>query len=227
MFYKRIFKKPKFCYFLIAILDSQGNYLNIYAFKFIVFSYPFIINIASVLCTFIFTFLFVKLYKYKFSHFIGTIISVLGISLTLYGYMTSNNITDLQGNVKGILLCIASSLLYSLSSIVQEIYFKSGTDIYDFFPWFGLIGMVITGIEVYYFKNYDSFIDNLDKFNSDVILLTITASVTLFIFVSIVPFFIKRLSASMFNISMVSQIFWSYIFSILFFSAEKSVKFFI
>ena len=190
------------------------------------FSYPFIINISSVLWTFLLTYLFIKLYKYKLSHFIGTIISLIGIALTLYGYISNNDTSDMNNNVYGIILCIGSSLLYSLSSIVQEIYFKSGTDIYDFFPWFGLIGMIITGIELYAFKNYDSLIQNLDKFNTEVILLTVAASGSLFIFVFIVPFFIQRLSASMFNISQVSQIFWSYIISIIFFSENKTVVIF-
>ena len=190
------------------------------------FSYPFIINISSVLWTFLLTYLFIKLYKYKLSHFIGTIISLIGIALTLYGYISNNDTSDMNNNVYGIILCIGSSLLYSLSSIVQEIYFKSGTDIYDFFPWFGLIGMIITGIELYAFKNYESLIQNLDKFNTEVILLTVAASGSLFIFVFIVPFFIQRLSASMFNISQVSQIFWSYIISIIFFSENKTVVIF-
>ena len=212
--------------FLIAIFDSQGNYLNIYAFQYIMFSYPFIINISSVLWTFLLTYLFIKLYKDKLSHFIGTIISLIGIALTLYGYISNNDTSDMNNNVYGIILCIGSSLLYSLSSIVQEIYFKSGTDIYDFFPWFGLIGMIITGIELYAFKNYESLIQNLDKFNTEVILLTVAASGSLFIFVFIVPFFIQRLSASMFNISQVSQIFWSYIISIIFLSENKTVVIF-
>ena len=190
------------------------------------FSYPFIINISSVLWTFLLTYLFIKLYKYKLSHFIGTIISLIGIALTLYGYISNKDTSDMNNNVYGIILCIGSSLLYSLSSIVQEIYFKSGTDIYDFFPWFGLIGMIITGIELYAFKNYESLIQNLDKFNTEVILLTVAASGSLFIFVFIVPFFIQRLSASMFNISQVSQIFWSYIISIIFFSENKTVVIF-
>ena len=218
-----MFKKPKFCYLLIAIFDSQGNFLNIYAFQYITFSYPFIINISSVLWTFIFTYLLIKSYKYKISHFIGTIISILGIALSLYGYMRYNKSTDSNENIIGILLCVASSLLYSLSSIVQEIKFTSGTDIYDFFPWFGLYGMIITGIEAYFFNNYKSFFDNLDKFNFEVILYTIASFGTLFCFVSIVPFFIKRLSASMFNISQVSQIFWSFIIEKIFFQEQNRV----
>ncbi len=220
-----MFKKPKFCYLLISIFDSQGNFLNIYAFQYITFSYPFIINISTVLWTFIFTYLLIKSYKYKFWHFIGTLISILGVALSLYGYMIYNKNTETNENLYGILLCVGSSLLYSLSSIVQEIKFTSGTDIYDFFPWFGLYGMMLTGIEAYFFNNYKSFFDNIDKFDYEVILYTIASFGTLFCFVSIVPFFIKRLSASMFNISQVSQIFWSFLIEKFFFQGQDRVFF--
>jgi hypothetical protein len=47
-------------------------------------------------------------------------------------------------------------------------------------------------------------------------------TVTLVIFTSIAPFFIKRSSAAMFNISLVSQIFWSYLVEVI--SKESSPK---
>ena len=218
----RCFKRPKISYILIAIFDSQGNYLNIYAFQFIKFSYPFVINISSVLWTFLFTCLFIKLYKYKFSHFMGTFVSVLGIVLILYGYW-NNNTDEKFDSVKGIILCSSSALLYSLSSVIQEINFKSGIDIYEFFPWFGFIGMIITGVEAYFFGDYANFVDKAVNFDAKIILLIIAASGSLFIFVSIVPFFIKRLSASMFNISQVSQIFWSFLIGKILIPEQKLV----
>jgi len=219
----RCFKAPKLSYILIAAFDSQGNFLNIYAFQYLKFSYPFIISISSVLWTFLLTYLFVRTYKYKLSHFIGTAISSAGIAVSLYGYMVNNQIIEDgdSDDTKGIILCCVSALLYALSSITQEITFKTPNDIYDFFPWFGFVGMVISGVEAVVFDNYQSFIDNASNFNSEVILLMVEASVSLFIFVTLVPFYIKRLSASMFNISQVSQIFWSYIIAKIFFSQEN------
>ena len=169
--------------------------------------------------------MFVKLYKYHFSHFIGTTISVLGVILSLYGYLNQSNDKDSKNLFYGILLCVGCSLFYSLSSIVQEINFKSGTDIYDFFPWFGFIGMAITSIEAFFLKNFESFADNSDKLDVNVILLILAASGTLVIYVSIVPFFIKRLSASMFNISQVSQIFWSFLIGKFFYDQNSNVLF--
>lgn len=48
-----------------------------------------------------------------------------------------------------------------------------------------------------------------------VLLLFIASHLTLVLFTSIAPFFIKRCSASMFNISLVSQIFWSFLVELI------------
>lgn len=100
------------------------------------------------------------------------------------------------------------------SAILQEIYFESGKDIQEFFPWLGILGAIITLGESFILNEIPRIFD--EKFTCEVILLWSGFAVTLVIFTSIAPFFIKRSSAAMFNISLVSQIFWSYIVEVIF-----------
>jgi drug/metabolite transporter (DMT)-like permease len=217
MIFKRSLKKPRLIYILIAILDSQGNFLNIYAFSVIHFNYAFIINISSVFWTCLLTWLLIKRYTYKFSHIFGISFALCGVAATLYGSMSRlENEESILSNVKGLCFCLAASLLYSLSSVVQELTLKSGQDIYEMFPWLGLIGMVITLIEAFFLGEYKHIANNDFIITYDVILYLLGFAATLVVFTSISPFFIKRCSASMFNISLVSQIFWSYIVEIIF-----------
>jgi hypothetical protein len=99
------------------------------------------------------------------------------------------------------------------SAILQETCFKQGSDIYDFLPWWGIIGFFITIIESVLFGEFDNII-NKYIFDFSVALLFLGFVATLVVFTSISPFFIKRCTASMFNISLVSQIFWSYLLEI-------------
>jgi len=82
-------KKPKLNYFLIGLFDSQGTFLNVLAFSTLSFSYPYIINISSVVWTIILTFFFIKAYKYLKFHIIGMFICVLGIGLMVIELITS------------------------------------------------------------------------------------------------------------------------------------------
>ena len=80
--------KPKLNYFLIGLFDSQGTFLNILAFSKLSFSYPYIINISSVVWTIILTYLFIKTYKYLKYHIFGMIICIIGIGLMVLELFT-------------------------------------------------------------------------------------------------------------------------------------------
>ena len=105
---------------------------------------------------------------------------------------------------------------------MQETTFVSGMNIYEFLPWLGFLGFLITAGESFLINNEVDKIINTYTIDSSIILLACGFAVTLVIFTSISPFFIKRCSASMFNIALVSQIFWSYIVEII--SGEESAR---
>jgi drug/metabolite transporter (DMT)-like permease len=111
----RTLKSPKFIYVLITIFDSQANFLNIYAFSVVNFSYPFIINISSVFWTCLFTWIFIKAYRYKKIHIIGVSLALLGVGITLLGALRLVDEKDkIFDNMKGLIYCLAASILYSM-----------------------------------------------------------------------------------------------------------------
>jgi drug/metabolite transporter (DMT)-like permease len=224
--FNRKLTKPRFVYVIIAVLDSQANFLNIYAFSIIHFNYAFIINISSVFWTCLLTWIFIKSYKYRKIHILGVSIALLGVAATLYGSMSRlAQIDSLFKDYKGLLLCIGASLLYASSNVTMEIFFESGQDIYEYFPWLGLFGFIISAIEAIPLGEYSSIASHEYVFTWGLLCLALGQAITLVIFTSIAPFFIKRCSASMFNISLVSQIFWSYIVEVIF--QESTPKSFI
>ena len=51
-------------------------------------------------------------------------------------------------------------LLYFSSAVLQEITFKSESDIYEFLPWLGLVGFSLNGIEAIFFSEYTLLYQN-------------------------------------------------------------------
>lgn len=87
-------------------------------------------------------------------------------------------------------------------------------DIYEYLPWLGIIGFIITFVESLLVGEYQAIISiNLDW--NTIMLFSVFAS-CMIVFNSISPFYIKRSSASIYNIALVSQIFWSYFVEIIF-----------
>lgn len=112
----RKLKLPKLSYIFITIFDSQANFLNIYAFSTVHFNYPFIVGVSTVFWTCLFTWLFIKRYKYRNIHILGVLLSLLGVGVTLYGSLSemdweTNIFSD---NIKGLVCCLVASVFYAM-----------------------------------------------------------------------------------------------------------------
>ena len=222
--------KPKYYYFLILFFDTQTNFFKILALTKGDLSYTYIINSSSILFIALLTYIFIKKYKYTWKHFLATFLCFSGTILSFYGALKgkSDILEELKKNFYGIFSLI-SAICFTLTIIFMEIYFNKGIDIYNFFPFLGVFGTLIVFIEsIIYFKLNDLVI--LQNFSID---LKHILFVLLFMVISVangtmVPFYIKRYSASIYNFFMVSQIFWSYIFKLIFDKkAEVSFHFYV
>jgi len=112
------------------------------------------------------------------------------------------------------------SLFIIRATILQELNLKSGSEIYEFLTWMGLISFLITTIELYFIE-----LNTLIEVNFCVssICLILCAALCLLFFSIIVPFYIKRCSAALFNISQVSQIFWSSLINFIVFQEQVTI----
>ena len=217
-------EKPKIIYIIIAIIDSQANFICVYTFGAVKFEYPFIINFSSSIWSFFMTLIFVKKYKYRLIHFISVLISLIGVVLTLVG--TFKNLSDVSlmfQNVKGLLLCLASSILYAITSILQEIYLDKNENIRNYFVWTGGLGTLITFLESFIFSELNILI-NYTNYDFWIIFAMICFGLILMGFASIAPFYIGKFSAVMFNVGLASTVFWSYIGNLILNGDEANEK---
>ena len=211
--------KPKLSFFLIILFDTQTNF-----FKFLALSkgdlyYPYIINSSSILFIALLTFIFIKKYKYTWKHLLANFLCFFGTLVSFYGVLKGKEsiLDELRNNYYGFIFSLISAVCFTFTIIFMEIYFNTGRDIYNFFPYLGVFGTIIVSIEsIIYFK-----INNLVIINNFQIDLIHLLYALIFMIISIilgtmVPFYIKRYSASMYNFFMVSQIFWSFIFTLIF-----------
>jgi hypothetical protein len=223
------FKEIKHFYIIITLIDSQANFLNVYVFNFIKFDVPFLINFTSTIWSVIFTVLFIKKYKYLFNHKMGIILSFLGTILAFIG--TFNKITEIRNlfekneNFFGIFICFVISILYGINGILQEIFLVDSNEIYNFFVYEGLIGFFVTFSENFLLGNeLGKIISKKYEINLIVLILWISFVFSLCLFTFLTPFFIQKCSANMFNINLITTIFWSFLINKIFILNE--IKFY-
>ena len=225
-------KKPKWIYIILSVLDTQANFINIYIFSFIDFRYPYIINVLSTIWTVMFTLIIIRIYKYLLNHIVGIILCIIGVFLVFLG--TFGKIDDFvdmfnsfNDEIKGLLLSLLVSILYGLNSVLMEKYISNENDeIKSYCTWLGIFGFGISIIESFIPKGGNEFefkilfvtkINSIDKF---VIIYWILAAILLAALTALSPFYIQKFSATMFNISLVFTILWSFIIDLILIKKE-------
>jgi drug/metabolite transporter (DMT)-like permease len=205
---------PKFSSLIMIILNTQANFFNVWGLSFLDLNIAFIIMVSNVFWTFLFTNIFLKKYLYKVTHLIGAIISLIGACLALYFTIsTTNHFIKDTNYIFGIILCSISSLFQAISFIIQESTFCSNKDIYEFFPWLGLIGFGISCLEAFCFGEFSKIL----YLTPNNLWYDFGFSISFVMITSLTPFLIKRFSASLLSIALISQIGWSYINELIFF----------
>lgn len=199
----------KLIYAIIALIDSQANFINVYAFTIIQFEYPFIINFLSVIWTVLLTMIFITKYTYTKIHKIGLLVSFIGICIILCSNISISHLFNAQ-SIKGLFCCLITSVLYSINSILQEKYLDSNEEILGYLPWIGIIGGLISFIQSFLFGEFTQ----MEQFSFNMIWMWILFILTLVTITSISPFFISKCGAAMFNFSLASTIFWSMLIDI-------------
>ena len=219
-------KKPKLIYIILSILDTQFILLNTFLLSIIPFDYPYIMNLLSSIWIVIFSFIFLKTYKYLSNHIFGIIIWLIGIVAMILG--TFNSIKDLKDDfnefcdtIIGLILCLIASIINGINAVLIEKYISSeNEEIKSYRIWLGIFGFFISALEGFIPKgDYDIeykilFHDNKDKIDSEIMIFWILSAICLAAMTSLSPLYIQKFQAVNFNISLVSTIFWSYIIKI-------------
>ena len=219
-------KKPRLIYIILSVLDTQSILLNTFLLSIIPFDYPYIMNLLSSIWIVIFSFIFLKTYKYLSNHIFGIIIWLIGIVAMILG--TFNSIKDLKNcfeeldfYLMGILLSLPASFCNGLNAVLMEKYiFLENEEIKSYRTWLGIFGFFITLIEAFIPKgDYDIeyrilFYDKKNKIDTELIIFWILSSICLVAMTLLSTLYIQKFQITMFNIVIVSAIFWSYIIKI-------------
>ena len=152
--------------------------------------------------------------KHFFALFLG-IISVISFtsfyiknyfqeSLNLFDYFETGS------KVKVIIFSFISNIFLSLSYIFQEHFFKSGQEIYEFFPYKAFFSMLILAFESFCVGEFQ-FINKEIFSNKDIILNFLYFCAINSIYLSIIPFLIKHITSIILVTNYINYLFYYYI----------------
>ena len=184
-------------------------------------AYPLYINfpIQFIVTFFLFLFFIKKKYYLKKRHYFSLFLGMISVGLYSFFYfhnylqysLTIFKKFKTSAKIKVIIFTLLANILLSLSYILQEHFFKSGQEIYDFFPYKAFLSMIILGFESFFVGEF-KFINKEIFRNKDIALNFIFFSALDIIYLSVIPFLIKHITSVMLVINYINYLFYYYIF---------------
>ena len=202
-------------------LYIENNTLDINIDKEFRNGYPSYINFPiQFIITFLLFLIFLKKkYYLRKRHYFSLFLGIISVGLFTYFYfhnyfkysLSLFNNFKISSKIKIIIFSTLSNLLLSLSYILQEYFFKSGQEIYDFFPYKAFLSMIILGFESFCVGEFQFINKEIFK-NNDITLNFVYFSLINIIYLSVIPFLIKHITSVMLTINYINYLFYYYIF---------------
>ena len=182
-------------------------------------SYPAYIYfpIQFILTFLIFIIFLRKKYYLQKKHYISLFLGIISVALFTWFYIINYFTKSLNlfsnfktgSKVKVIIFSFLSNILLSLSYIFQEHFFKSGKEIYEFFPYKAFLSMLILTFESFCVGEF-KFINKQIFSNKDIIINFIYFCVINAIYLSVIPFLIKHITSIILVTNYINYLFYYY-----------------
>ena len=191
--------------------DKDNQFINSYP-AYIYFPIQFILTFL------IFIFFMKQKYYLQIKHYLSLLLGIISVILfTCFYYINYFQDSvyifyDFQtsSKVKVIIFSFLSNILLSLSYIFQEHFFKSGKEIYEFFPYKAFLSMLILAFESFCVGEFQ-FINKQIFSNKDIIINFIYFFLINGIYLSVIPFLIKHITSIILVINYINYLFYYYI----------------
>eukprot|EP00698_Gefionella_okellyi_P014360 TRINITY_DN3983_c0_g1_i1.p1 TRINITY_DN3983_c0_g1~~TRINITY_DN3983_c0_g1_i1.p1 ORF type:complete len:286 (+),score=34.05 TRINITY_DN3983_c0_g1_i1:356-1213(+) len=156
--------------------------------------------------------------RYSFWHFVGVLVALAGIALLVFTEIVHTD-TPAENVAIGDVLCAASALCYAISNVGQEKLVKS-FEVAEFLGMLGLWASLFNGIQVAILER--GAIAAV-VWTWQVWTLLVGFAVALFLIYILVPQAIKRSSAAVYNLSLLTSNLWALAAGIFLFNFMPSL----
>lgn len=249
----RAFKERWWKYLLIALFDVEGNYMMVKAYQYTSITSVQLLDSVTIPVVLALSWICLR-YRYQFIHVGGVTVAILGMGIMIYadikretsgdtkneteclaaGSITSpEKIADLSDSADnstatlpwvGDLLAVMGATCYGFSNVGQE-YFVNSAGLHEFLAAIGFFGALLNGVQ-FTVLEWQEAINLTNTASAIVVLYIVGFNFCLFAIYSIVPKTLQLTSAAVFNISILTSDFYTFLFGLLLFHLPLDLLYF-
>ncbi|CAN7128716.1 unnamed protein product [Brassica rapa subsp. narinosa] len=205
MLYRRSVIKAKwYYYFLLALVDVEGNFLVVKAFQNTSMTSVMLLDCWAIPCVLLLTWVFLKT-RYSLMKISGVVVCILGVVMVVFSDVHAGDRSGGRNPVKGDFLVIAAATLYSFSNTSEEFFVKNA-DRVELMSFVGLFGAIIGAIQISIFER-DALI--AIHWSTEAVLPYIGIAIGVFLFYTILTVLLKTNGTAMFTLSLLTSDMWA------------------
>ncbi|MES1919241.1 hypothetical protein MHBO_001100, partial [Bonamia ostreae] len=150
----RLPKEPLWKFMLIGLLDVEGNFMIILAFRYTSITSVSLLNVSTTIFVAIFSWQFLK-FKFRIYHLVFIVITVIGMTLLILTDVIFSEKSFTEGKpwqqiLLGDGLVVLGCFFYSIENVTQEDIVKKEIQFYEYLAFFGLCGFVICTVQGFF-----------------------------------------------------------------------------
>ncbi|KAF9087001.1 hypothetical protein BGX27_003033 [Mortierella sp. AM989] len=202
-------------YMLFAIVDIEGNYFVVKAYKYTSLLSAMLLDAWSIPCVVLLSVLLLKMRFFRL-HYMGVCLAMIGMGFLIWSDMEAGKNFPGSDYIKGDLFCILGATLYAMSNVYQEFLVRQ-RPLYEVVGQMGFWATIFCGIQLMILEK-DEILSV--EWTPQVVGCIIGYDIALFIMYSVSPILFRLSSATFFNLSLLTSDFYGLIFGIFLFSAK-------
>ncbi|KAF9437081.1 hypothetical protein BGZ76_002047 [Entomortierella beljakovae] len=202
-------------YILFAIIDVEGNYFVVKAYKYTSLLSAMLLDAWTIPCVVLLSVFFLKMEFFK-PHYMGVFLAMVGMGVLILSDMLAGKNFPGSDYLKGDLYCILGATLYALSNVYQEFLVRQ-RPLYEVVGQMGFWATILCGIQLMVLERDE--IQSIE-WTSQTIGCIVGYDVALFIMYSVTPVLFRLSSATFLNLSLLTSDFYGLVFGIFLFNAK-------
>eukprot|EP01134_Creolimax_fragrantissima_P002268 CFRG2268T1 len=193
-------------YMILGLIDVEANFMIVKAYQYASITSVQLLDNFVVPCVMVLSIVFLNV-TFKLWHYVGATVAVVGIvSLVLRDYF-ANGDSEAANPVLGDLLVVASAFLYAVSNVAQEFLVKGEVPVAEWLAMISIFGSIIACIQFFIVEG-PSKVQEVE-WTGQVYGYFAGFIASMILFYSCVPLLIRRSSATVLNLSLLTADFYS------------------
>jgi len=237
---RRTFHERWWKYLLLALFDVEGNYMMVKAYQYTSITSVQLLDSVTIPVVLVLSWMILK-YRFQLVHIGGVAVAMLGMGIMIYadvkreatGGKNGTEFVDWDSNASemlnssdssnstshlkwvGDILAILGATCYGVSNVGQE-YFVNNAGQHEFLAAIGFFGALVNGVQ-FALLEWREATTIVATASPRVILYIVGFNLCLFAIYSIVPKTLQLTSAAVFNISILTSDFYTFLFGLFLF----------